>query len=127
VPIMIGGLLFSPTVNHTIVALQPETGTEVWKLIALDAMTGKLVPGFAKEGTLDLREGVTQRFPKAPYHMSSPGAIYRNLIITGAQDRSSRERRRSRRACDGRAGLGSKDRKPSLDVPHDSPSGRGGV
>jgi len=85
VPIMIGGLLFSPTVNHTIVALQPETGTEVWKLIALDAMTGKLVPGFAKEGTLDLREGVTQRFPKAPYHMSSPGAIYRNLIITGAQ------------------------------------------
>jgi len=120
VPIMIGGLLFSPTINHTIVALQPETGKEVWKyelpssvsaplrgvtywpgdkthaprimaglsdgrLIALDAMTGKLVPGFAKEGTLDLREGVAQGFPKAPYHMSSPGAIYRNLIMTGAQ------------------------------------------
>jgi glucose dehydrogenase len=120
VPIMADGLLFTPTVDHSIVALEPETGKEVWKydlpggvgaplrgvsywpgnsqqaprifaglsngrLIALDAKTGKLIPGFANEGILDLRAGVTAKFPDAPYHMSSPGAVFRNLLITGAQ------------------------------------------
>jgi glucose dehydrogenase len=120
VPIMVSGVLYAPTVNHSIVALEPETGKEIWKyelgpavgaplrgvtywqgdkefpaaifagtsdgrLLALNAKTGKLIPGFAKEGTLDLRIGVTEKFPRAPYHMSSPGLIYRNLIITGAQ------------------------------------------
>jgi glucose dehydrogenase len=119
VPIMVGGILYSPTVHHSIVALEPETGKEIWKydlaavgaplrgvtywqgdkgaspqifagtsdgrLIALNAKTGKLIPGFGKEGTVDLRAGVTEMFPKAPYHMSSPGVIYKNLIVTGAQ------------------------------------------
>jgi len=119
VPIMVGGILFAPTVHHTIVALEPETGKEIWKyelgktsaplrgvaywqgdkespaeilagtsdgrLIALNAKTGKLVPGFGKEGYIDLRVGVTDKFPDAVYHMASPGVIYRNLIITGAQ------------------------------------------
>jgi len=119
VPIMVGGVLFTPTVHHNIVALEPETGKEVWKydlgsaagplrgvtywqgdkeappeilagtsdghLIALNAKTGKLVPGFGKEGVLDLRAGVTEKFPNAAYHMASPGVIYRSLIITGAQ------------------------------------------
>ncbi len=120
VPIMVGGILYSPTLQHTIVALEPETGKEIWKydlgkaagaplrgvsywpgdatapptilagtsdgrLLALNAKTGKLVPGFGKEGTVDLRVGVTEKFPNAPYHMSSPGMVYRNLIVTGAQ------------------------------------------
>jgi quinoprotein glucose dehydrogenase len=119
VPIMVGGVLFTPTVHHNIVALDPETGKEVWKydlgsaagplrgvtywqgdkeappeilagtsdgrLIAINAKTGKLVPGFGKEGVLDLRVGVTEKFPTAAYHMASPGVIYRSLIITGAQ------------------------------------------
>ena len=119
VPIVAGGLLYTPTVQHSIVALEPETGKEVWKydlgkagaplrgvsywqgdkdnpslilggtsdgkLIALDARTGKLFLKFGKDGVVDLRAGVTEKFPDAPYHMSSPGAIYRNLIITGAQ------------------------------------------
>jgi len=120
IPIMAGGLLFTPTVHHSIVALEPETGKEVWKydlpsnvgaplrgvtywpgnsqqaprilaglsngqLIALNAKTGKLVPGFGNEGVVDLRAGVTDKFPAAPYHMSSPGAIFQNLLITGAQ------------------------------------------
>jgi glucose dehydrogenase len=120
VPIMAGGLLFTPTVHHSIVALEPETGKEVWKyelpnnvaaplrgvtywqgskdrparifaglsngrLIALDAKTGKLVPGFGNEGVVDLRPGVADKFPDAPYHISSPPAIFRNLLITGAQ------------------------------------------
>ena len=119
VPIMIDGMLYTPTVNHAIVALEPESGEEIWKydlskanatlrgltywpgdkdnppailagtsegrLIALNARTGKLVPGFGKEGVVDLRSGVTEKFPTAPYHMSSPGVIYNNLIVTGAQ------------------------------------------
>jgi glucose dehydrogenase len=119
VPIMADGVLFTPTVHHTIVALDPQTGREIWKydlgkaaaplrgvtwwrgdknapaeilagtsdgrLLAINAKTGKLVPGFGTEGSLNLRQGVTEKFPDAPYHMSSPGVIYRNLIITGAQ------------------------------------------
>ena len=119
VPVMVGGVMYTPTRQRTIVALEPETGKEVWKyslgragaplrgvsywagdqdhppqilagttdgkLLALNAKTGKLVPGFGNEGAVDLRAGVADKFPNAPYHMGSPGAIFRNLIITGAQ------------------------------------------
>ena len=119
VPIVVDGVMYTPTVRRTIVALEPETGKELWvydlgragsplrgvaywpgdkdfsaqimvgtndgHLIALNAKTGKLVPGFSKEGMLDLRAGVADKFPAMPYHMSSPGAIYKNTIITGAQ------------------------------------------
>jgi quinoprotein glucose dehydrogenase len=119
VPIMVDGVLFTPTVHHTIVALDPQTGREIWKydlgkvaaplrgvtwwrgdknapaeilagtsdghLLAINARSGKLVPGFGTEGSLNLRQNVTEKFPDAAYHMSSPGLIYRNLIITGAQ------------------------------------------
>lgn len=119
VPIVVDGVLFTPTRQRTIVALEPETGKELWKyalgrvgapfrgvsywqgnqdhppqiiagtmdgrMLAINAKTGKLVPGFGNEGVVDLRVGVTEKFPNAPYHMGSPGAIYRNLIITGAQ------------------------------------------
>src|ERR1700680_4447196 len=30
VPIMAGGVLFTPTLQHTLVALEPETGKELW-------------------------------------------------------------------------------------------------
>jgi quinoprotein glucose dehydrogenase len=119
VPIMANGILYAPTIHHNIVALEPETGKEIWtynlgtasaplrgvtywpgdkytpsqilaglsdgRLIAINARTGKLVPGFGKEGAVDLRADVTEKFPDAAYHMASPGTIYRNLIITGAQ------------------------------------------
>ncbi|HYL38105.1 MAG TPA: PQQ-binding-like beta-propeller repeat protein [Bryobacteraceae bacterium] len=119
VPIVIGNVLFTPTTQHSIVALEADTGLEIWKydlgragaplrgvtfwpgdaqapaqifagtsdgrLIALNAETGKPVPGFGNEGIVNLRVGVTEKFPSMPYHMSSPGAIYKNLIITGSQ------------------------------------------
>src|SRR5260370_9629752 len=31
VPIMVNGVVYAPTVNHTIVALEPESGEEIWK------------------------------------------------------------------------------------------------
>ena len=119
VPIMVGGVLYSPTRQRTIVALNPETGAEIWKyalgsvgaplrgvtywagdkdhpasilagtgdgkLIEINAKTGKLVPGFGNEGVVNLKQGVSDKYPDAPYHMASPGAIYRGSIITGAQ------------------------------------------
>ena len=119
VPTVVNGVMFVSTRQRTIVALEPETGKEIWTydlgrvgpplrglnywagdathpaqilagtmdghLLAINAKTGKLVPGFANEGSLDLRVGVTEKYPDSPYHMSSPGVIYRNLIITGAQ------------------------------------------
>jgi quinoprotein glucose dehydrogenase len=60
-------------------------GTTDGRLLALDAATGKPVPTFGDQGAIDLRAGVADKFPKMPYLMASPGIIYRNLIITGAQ------------------------------------------
>jgi glucose dehydrogenase len=119
VPIVIGNVLFTPTTKRTIVALQADSGQEIWKfeignagaplrgvtfwpgdaqnppqifagtsdgrLIALNALTGKPVPGFGNEGVVNLRIGVTEKFPTMPYHMSSPGVIYKDVIITGSQ------------------------------------------
>ena len=45
----------------------------------------RFVPGFGTEGVVDLKPGVMDHFPNARYDMSTPGAIYKNLIITGAQ------------------------------------------
>ena len=58
-------------------------GTGDGRLIALDAKTGKPVIGFGDNGALNLRAGVTDNFPKAAYGISSPPAIYRNVVIVG--------------------------------------------
>jgi glucose dehydrogenase len=119
VPIVIGNVLFTPTTKHSVVALQADSGQEIWKyelgsagaplrgvtfwpgdaqtppqifvgtsdgrLIALNALNGKPVPGFGNEGALNLRIGVTEKFPTMSYHMSSPGVVYKDLILTGSQ------------------------------------------
>jgi quinoprotein glucose dehydrogenase len=119
VPILVRGVLYTSTARRTIVALDPATGTEIWKhelekggapnrgvsywpgdgrlaprilagttdgrLIALDAATGKLVPTFGTQGAIDLRAGIADKYPRSPYLMASPGLIYKNLIVTGAQ------------------------------------------
>jgi len=60
-------------------------GTTDGRLLALDAATGKPVPAFGDGGSIDLRAGVADKYPRMPYMMASPGLIFRNLIITGAQ------------------------------------------
>jgi quinoprotein glucose dehydrogenase len=116
-PIMAGGLLYLATQNQRVVALEPETGREVWsfdphsnsrefrgatywpggretpprilfgtgdgRLIALDAKTGLPVRTFGDNGTVDLKAGVADKFPRALYAISSPPAIYRNVVIVG--------------------------------------------
>jgi glucose dehydrogenase len=60
-------------------------GTSNGRLIALNATTGKPVPGFGEDGILDVRPGVADKYPNGHYGISSPPAIYKNLVITGCQ------------------------------------------
>ena len=115
-PIVVGTVLYLSTHNQNIVALDSETGREIWKyrnphptgrehrgvsywpgepgtpprivfgtgdgrLVELDAKTGSPVLGFGDNGTVNLRTGYTDKFPKAPYAVSSPPTIYRNIAI----------------------------------------------
>jgi quinoprotein glucose dehydrogenase len=58
-------------------------GTGDGRLIALDAKSGRPVSQFGDNGEVNLRAGVADRFPKAGYAVTSPPAIYRDLVIVG--------------------------------------------
>jgi glucose dehydrogenase len=81
-------------------------GTEDGFLIGVNARTGKLVPGFAKEGELDLKPGMKDDLPNAPYGLNGAPAVYKNLVFTGShlQDYGSYGGRGDVRAWD--AGTG---------------------
>ena len=133
-PLLIGNLLYITTQTSRVVALEPETGREIWSfdphvvrgvenqgvaywpgdqerpsrlllttgddmLYAIDAKAGKPVMEFGDNGVVNLRTGMTERFPKATYEFSSPPAIYRNLAIVApsTQENVSRSERRSSR------------------------------
>jgi quinoprotein glucose dehydrogenase len=59
------------------------SGTCDGVLVALDPATGKLRQGFADGGVLDLKPGADAR-PGETYGITSPPAIYKNLVIVGA-------------------------------------------
>lgn len=117
-PIVAGGMMYLSTQAGRIVALEPETGKELWtydpkvphpkehrgvsfwpgdsktpariifgtadgRLIALDAKSGKPVKEFGDDGVVNLRVGVAEQFPRAGYSITSPVAIYRDLLIVG--------------------------------------------
>jgi len=103
-PIVVGGVMYLPSGNR-ILALDPETGKEVWSspldvntgsrgvaywpgdrdnppriiftashfLVGLNANTGKVDPGFGKEGKVDI---------VVPW--SGVPAIYKNVVLLGA-------------------------------------------
>jgi quinoprotein glucose dehydrogenase len=52
---------------------------------ALDPATGKLIPGFGREGRIDLREGLGRDPEKQSIILTSPGAIYKDLLIVGGR------------------------------------------
>jgi glucose dehydrogenase len=60
-------------------------GTMNGWLFTLNAKTGTLTKSFGDNGLVNLKNGVADNFPRGRYGMSSPGVIYKNLIITGAQ------------------------------------------
>jgi quinoprotein glucose dehydrogenase len=117
-PLVVNGVMYIHTGYNRVVALEPETGKELWstvisggplatrgmeywvgdketppqlffgtedgRLIALNAKTGKLVPGFGNEGVVDMKDGMLNGFPNAHFGLSSPPIVYKNVVITGA-------------------------------------------
>lgn len=119
-PIVVNGVLYMPTPYSRVVALEPETGKELWvyqlpnganpsargvaywpgdgqspasivfgttdgRLVSLNAATGKPNPGFGNEGSVDMKQGITNGFPNGNFSLSSPAMVFENLVITGAR------------------------------------------
>jgi quinoprotein glucose dehydrogenase len=139
-PLVVNGVMYLVTAYQSLVALQPETGRQIWIythkhvgrpprgiaywpgdktnppeilfgtwdgfLIALDAKTGKPVPGFGKDGEIDLKFGMQYKFPGLHYGLSGAPVIYKNLAITGShtQDSPGLGSRGDARAWDVRTG-----------------------
>jgi len=55
------------------------------RLFALDAATGKPCKEFGNGGAIDLREGIASKWPTPQYDLTSPPAIYKDLIIVGSE------------------------------------------
>jgi glucose dehydrogenase/peptidoglycan/xylan/chitin deacetylase (PgdA/CDA1 family) len=91
---------FDPFAGRGRVCDRPHRGVAVWHgagdtaptifsgtcdghIVALDAATGGLRAGFADGGMLDLRRGADVRGDEA-FGLTSPPAIYRDLVIAGS-------------------------------------------
>lgn len=55
-------------------------------LYALDATTGKPVPNFAENGRIDLRKGLGGDYREQSIVLTSPGVIFKDLIILGGRN-----------------------------------------
>lgn len=125
-PLVIDGVMYVVTSFDRLIALEPETGKELWafdpkldktkpqmlfssrgsaywtngkekrifygtldgQLWGIDASNGKPVDSFGTGGFVDLRKGIVD--PKDPrsfgrgYGMTSPPAVYKNVVICGS-------------------------------------------
>ena len=52
-------------------------------LYALDATTGKVIPSFGEDGRVDLRKGLREPYEGQSVALTTPGSIYKDLIIVG--------------------------------------------
>jgi quinoprotein glucose dehydrogenase len=116
-PLVVGGVLYTPTPTHNVVALDAATGKQIWKfesgmtargpnrgvaywveggerrifaavvnwVYALDAATGKPIPDFGTNGRIDLREGVGRDPAKQSIILTTPGVVYKDLLIVGGR------------------------------------------
>jgi quinoprotein glucose dehydrogenase len=122
-PLMIGGVVYVTTPYNRVVALEAETGAEIWsydpqsivdgqppngtgyvhrgiaawrdggrlrlflntryRLISLDAETGKPIASFGTDGIVDLSQGLRRPIEKRHYTNTSPPVIYKDLVILG--------------------------------------------
>ncbi len=51
---------------------------------ALDPATGKAIDGFGENGRIDLRKGLREPYEEQSVQLTSPGSIYKDLIIVGS-------------------------------------------
>ena len=54
-----------------------------YRLICLDASTGRPVAGFGREGVVNLAEGLSWEINPRHYTNTSPPVVYKNLVIVG--------------------------------------------
>jgi glucose dehydrogenase len=54
-------------------------------LYALDAATGKPIPSFGENGRIDLRKGLGRDYKTQSVALTSPGIVYKDLIIVGGR------------------------------------------
>ena len=54
-----------------------------YRMICLDAATGKPVPSFGNEGTIDLSQGLIWPINKLHYTETSPPVVYKDIVIVG--------------------------------------------
>jgi quinoprotein glucose dehydrogenase len=54
-----------------------------WRLISLDAQTGRPVPGFGDGGIVDLTQGLSWKVNPRHYTNTSPPVVFRDLVILG--------------------------------------------
>jgi quinoprotein glucose dehydrogenase len=54
-------------------------------IYALDPATGKPIADFGEQGRIDLRQGLGRDFTKQSYVLTSPGIVYRDLLIVGGR------------------------------------------
>jgi quinoprotein glucose dehydrogenase len=80
--------------------MQPDRGLAYWSdgndrrilagvmnfLYALDATTGKPIAGFGKDGRIDLREDLGRDPAMQSIALTSPGVVYKDLVIVGGRD-----------------------------------------
>ena len=52
---------------------------------ALDATTGKPIPSFGRDGRIDLREGLGRDPAKQSVLLTTPGVVYKDLLIVGGR------------------------------------------
>ena len=110
---------------------QPDRGLAYWTdgkdkrllvgvmnyLYALDAATGGPIPTFGKNGRIDLREDLGRDPTKQSIYLTSPGVVYKDLIIVGGREPETLPAPPgdiSRLRC--------AKRKTAVVVSHDSPS-----
>jgi quinoprotein glucose dehydrogenase len=55
-------------------------------LYCLDARTGIPIPGFGENGRIDLRKGLREPWQQQSIALTTPGSIYKDLIIVGGRD-----------------------------------------
>src|ERR1700691_2222833 len=55
-------------------------------LYALDATTGKVIPSFGENGRIDLRKGLREPYEQQSVALTTPGSIYKDLIIVGGSN-----------------------------------------
>ena len=88
---------FDPHDGHPVTAKQRNRGLTYWGqgderrlfvgvdkyLYALSAKTGQPIPGFGQEGRIDLLDGVGENAKGLTIQATSPGVVYRDLLIQG--------------------------------------------